>query len=207
MRGSCCLVPRPEHSARPKRFGSRGPSEDLFPTRSPRIRHLSELTERDWERAVQRLGKGSCIRGPLGSRFPALTSLFWLCGWQEWSWFFDPRLIRLLGIWKRTKMLQKISFGSKGYYSGPRRSSHHEWHCHTPRFWVIFTDLYKYCPISSVAWGLWQEIFGLVRDIPLQYLLPSAPSDKYHVTHGFSLLHEPRAFFKERAVWNNVRAN
>ena len=170
MRGSCCLVPRPEYSARPKRFGSRGPSEDLFPTRSPRIRHLSELTERDWERAVQRLGKGSCIRGPLGSRFPPLTSLFWLCGWQEWSWFFDPRLIRLLGIWKRIKMLQKISFGSKGYYSGPRRSSHHEWDCHTPRFWVIFTDLFKFCPISSVAWGLWQEIFGLVRDIPLQYL-------------------------------------
>ena len=26
-RGSTCLVPRPYYSARPKRFGSRGPSE------------------------------------------------------------------------------------------------------------------------------------------------------------------------------------
>ena len=122
MRGSCCLVPRPQYFARPKRFGSRGSSEDLFPTRSPRIRHLSELTERDWEHAVQRQGKRSCIRRP---RFPALISLFCLCEWQEWSWFFDPRLIRLLRFWKRIKMLHKISFGPKGYYSGPRGSSHH----------------------------------------------------------------------------------
>ena len=44
----CCLVPRPQFFARPKRFGSRGPSENV-----PRIRHRSELTERDWENAIQ----------------------------------------------------------------------------------------------------------------------------------------------------------
>ena len=44
----CCLVPRPQFFARPKRFGSRGPSENV-----PRIRHRSELTKRDWENAVQ----------------------------------------------------------------------------------------------------------------------------------------------------------
>ena len=55
-----CLVPRPHYSARPKRFGSPGPSENVrpFPARSPRIRHRNELTDRDWENAVQRLGKG-----------------------------------------------------------------------------------------------------------------------------------------------------
>ena len=47
-----------------KRFGSRGPSENvkMFPARSPRIRHRSELTERDWENAVQELGKDSSIQ-------------------------------------------------------------------------------------------------------------------------------------------------
>ena len=55
----CCLVPRPQFFARPKRFGSRGPSENV-----PRIRHRSELTERTgktpyrfrtgtWQGAVQ----------------------------------------------------------------------------------------------------------------------------------------------------------
>ena len=48
-----CLVPRPHYSARPKRFGSRG---HVFPDRSPRVRHRNELTERDWENAVQGLG-------------------------------------------------------------------------------------------------------------------------------------------------------
>ena len=33
-----CPIPRPHYSARPKRFGSRGPA------RSPRIRHRSELS-------------------------------------------------------------------------------------------------------------------------------------------------------------------
>ena len=38
----------------PKRFGSRGPSENvkMFPACLPRIRHRNELTERDWENAV-----------------------------------------------------------------------------------------------------------------------------------------------------------
>ena len=52
-----CLVPRPHFPTRPKRFGSRGPSNVRFPVRSPRIRQRSELTERDWENAVQALGK------------------------------------------------------------------------------------------------------------------------------------------------------
>ena len=30
---------------------------EMFPARLPRIRHRSELTERDWENAVQGLGK------------------------------------------------------------------------------------------------------------------------------------------------------
>ena len=49
-------------SARPKRFGSRGPIKrkcEAFSARSTRIRHRSELTERDWENAVQGLGKGA----------------------------------------------------------------------------------------------------------------------------------------------------
>ena len=45
-----CLVPRPHHSGRPIRFGSRAPSED-------RSRHRSELTEKAWENAVQGIGK------------------------------------------------------------------------------------------------------------------------------------------------------
>ena len=54
-----CLVPRPHFSSWPKRFGSRGPCENvkMFPARSSRIRHWNELTERDWENAVQGLGK------------------------------------------------------------------------------------------------------------------------------------------------------
>ena len=53
------LVPRPHFSSRPKHFGSRGPCENArpFPARSPRIRHRNELTESDWENAVQGLGK------------------------------------------------------------------------------------------------------------------------------------------------------
>ena len=41
----------------------------MFPYRSPRIRHRNELTERDWENAVQGLGN-TCIRSsglPVGS--------------------------------------------------------------------------------------------------------------------------------------------
>ena len=58
---SSCLVPRPHYSARPKRFESRGPSENVFRARSPRIRHRSELTERAWENAVQ--GLSPCLYG------------------------------------------------------------------------------------------------------------------------------------------------
>ena len=49
-------------SARPKRFGSRGPMKqkcEAFSALTTRIRHRSELTERDWENAVQRLGEGA----------------------------------------------------------------------------------------------------------------------------------------------------
>ena len=58
-RSLTCLVPKRHYFARPKRFGSRGPSENVrpFPTRLLRIRHRSELTERDCENAVQELGK------------------------------------------------------------------------------------------------------------------------------------------------------
>ena len=54
---STCLVPRPHYSSRPKRFGPRGPSEEVknFPACSSRIRHRSESTEKAWEDAVQGL--------------------------------------------------------------------------------------------------------------------------------------------------------
>ena len=54
-----CLVPRPHFSSWPKHFGSRGPCENvkMFPARLSRIRHWNDLTERDWENAVQGLGK------------------------------------------------------------------------------------------------------------------------------------------------------
>ena len=53
-----CLVPRPHFSSRPKCFRSRDPCENvkMFPARSSRIRHWNELTETDWENAVQGLG-------------------------------------------------------------------------------------------------------------------------------------------------------
>ena len=55
-----CIVPMSHYSERPKHFGSRGPGENvknvkMSPARSPRIRHRSELTERDWEKDVQGL--------------------------------------------------------------------------------------------------------------------------------------------------------
>ena len=56
---SFCLVPRSHYPARPKRFESRGPSENVFCARSPRIRHRSELTESAWENAVQ--GLAPCL--------------------------------------------------------------------------------------------------------------------------------------------------
>jgi len=46
-----CLVPRPHYFARPKHLGSRGHA------RLPGRRHRNELTDRDWENAVQGLGK------------------------------------------------------------------------------------------------------------------------------------------------------
>ena len=65
-----CLVPSPHFSARPKRCGPRGPCENVrtFPARSPRIRHRNKLTERDWENAVQGLGKVDVIRQKNGWR-------------------------------------------------------------------------------------------------------------------------------------------
>ena len=65
-----CLVPRPHFSAPPKRCGPRGPCENVraFPARSPRIRHRNKLTERDWENAVQGLGKVYVIRQENGWR-------------------------------------------------------------------------------------------------------------------------------------------
>ena len=62
-----CLVPRPHYSARPMRFGSRGPIENVT-DRPPRIRHRNELTERDWENAVQGLGKDALIKETFPTR-------------------------------------------------------------------------------------------------------------------------------------------
>ena len=47
----------------------------MFPARSPRIRHRNELTERDWENAVQGLGKSSQLfdlRAPSSTDVPVL---------------------------------------------------------------------------------------------------------------------------------------
>ena len=50
------------------RFGSRGASEDvMFPFPSPRIRPRVELTERDWENAVEGIGKEVVIFAHLNS--------------------------------------------------------------------------------------------------------------------------------------------
>ena len=50
------------------RFGSRGASVDvMFPVRSPRIRPRIELTERDWENAVEGIGKEIFIFAHLNS--------------------------------------------------------------------------------------------------------------------------------------------
>ena len=62
---SFCLVQRPHYPARPKRFESRGQSENVFCARSPRIRHWCELTERAWENAVQGLAPCLYIVGHL----------------------------------------------------------------------------------------------------------------------------------------------
>ena len=50
------------------RFGSRAASEDvMFPVRSPRIRPRVKLTERDWENAVEGIGKEMLIFAHLNS--------------------------------------------------------------------------------------------------------------------------------------------
>ena len=61
-----CLVPRPHYSARPKRFGSRGPSKDV--RRSPPVR-LGYVTKVNWPR-----GTGKTLYRPwLGKLFPFRT--------------------------------------------------------------------------------------------------------------------------------------
>ena len=45
----------------------------MFPDRSPRIRHRNELTERDWENAVQGLGK---VRGRYKVHLAGQRTLF-----------------------------------------------------------------------------------------------------------------------------------
>ena len=57
---SCCPVLRPHYSVRPIHFRSRGPGGEVFPARSPWIRHQSELTEEAWQNAVEGLGNISC---------------------------------------------------------------------------------------------------------------------------------------------------
>ena len=84
----CCLVPRPHFSSRRKCFGSRGPCENVYSARSPRIRHQNELTERDWENAVQGLGNDWCISILSSKKCQTpiilaglLASLFVICDW------------------------------------------------------------------------------------------------------------------------------
>ena len=45
---SSCLVPRPHYSARPKRFGSHGPSENVRPSqKSSKVRQLNRDGKQD----------------------------------------------------------------------------------------------------------------------------------------------------------------
>ena len=84
-----CLVSRPHFSSRPKRFGSRGPCKNVraFPARSPRIRHGNELTERDWENAVQGLGNHvSTLHVSLDSWIQSVAGLP-----NPLSWIPDPK--------------------------------------------------------------------------------------------------------------------
>ena len=83
-----CLVPRPYHSTRPMRFGSRIPSEFLraSPSCSSRIRHRNALTEKAWEDAPQRLGKFISMV-TLTSRFVKLEEVSQLKRHTLWFWF------------------------------------------------------------------------------------------------------------------------
>ena len=95
---SCCLVPRPHYSVRPIHFRSRGPGGEVFPARSPWIRHQSELTEEAWQNAVEGLGNISCsfhissVPEELGR------------GLQQWK-YFELKItialqLRILKDWK-----------------------------------------------------------------------------------------------------------
>ena len=100
----CCLVPRPQFFARPKRFGSRGPSENV-----PQIRHRSELTKRDWENAVQvfvqGLGRARCSIAPLQK--PRQSHCF--CEQQTYPILFscNPRI-----IWNKVYVDRVLPFTS-----------------------------------------------------------------------------------------------
>ena len=68
-----CLVPRPHFSSQPKRFGSRGPCENVrpFPARSPQIRHRNKLTER-----------------PYRDQATVYPDICFFLHWGAWSWTY-----------------------------------------------------------------------------------------------------------------------
>ena len=103
------LVPRPHFSSRPKRCGPRGPCKNVraFPARSPRIRN--KFTERDWENAVQGLGKVYVIRQENGWRAFITVVVFKTSQDTSGKRKFK-RVLRFLFANKRELFAMKLSF-------------------------------------------------------------------------------------------------
>ena len=99
----CCLVPRPQFFARPKRFGSRGPSENV-----PRIRLRSELSERDWENAVQVSYRDLAGRGAASLLYRNHAKI---------TVFVNSKPIRY--FFRATQELSGIKYTWTGYYRLP----------------------------------------------------------------------------------------
>ena len=103
----CCLVPRRQFFARPKRFRSRGPSENV-----PRIRHRSELTERDWENAVQVSYRDLARRGAASLLYRHHAKI---------TVFGNSKPIRY--FFRATQELSGIKYTWTGYYRLPSFTS------------------------------------------------------------------------------------
>ena len=99
----CCLVPRRQFFARPKRSGSRGPSENV-----PRIRHRSELSERDWENAVQVSYRDLARRGAASLLYRNHAKI---------TVFVNSKPIRY--FFRATQELSGIKYTWTGYYRLP----------------------------------------------------------------------------------------
>ena len=102
----CCLVPRPQFFARPKRFGSRGPSENVPQTSNTSPKWI------DWEGLgkrrtgfLQGLGRARCSIAPLQK--PRQSHCF--CEQQTYPILFscNPRI-----IWNKVYVDRVLPFTS-----------------------------------------------------------------------------------------------